>query len=157
VQEDRNYGMSREPDGGPPGGPSGRPPGQPLSPRDEQTWSVVAHLSVLTNLLAAGIPIVGVFVDLFIWLVFRDRSERVAFHALQSLWYQVAWLVILVLGWFMAVVLSIVFIGFLLMPILFVLPAVPLIHMCYAAYRVNQGEDYRYPFIADRIDSGRIL
>lgn len=32
---------------------------------------------------------------------------------------------------------------------------VPLIHGCYAAYRVSQGEGYRYPFIADRIDGGR--
>jgi uncharacterized protein len=28
------------------------------------------------------------------------------------------------------------------------------VHGCYAAYRVNGGEDYRYPFIADRIDGG---
>jgi hypothetical protein len=31
----------------------------------------------------------------------------------------------------------------------------PVVHGCYAAYKVNQGVDYRYPFIADRIDGGR--
>ena len=36
----------------------------------------------------------------------------------------------------------------------FVLALVPLAHGCYAAYKVNQGEDYRYPFIADRVDGG---
>jgi hypothetical protein len=30
----------------------------------------------------------------------------------------------------------------------------PVVHGCYAAYKVNQGVDYRYPFIADRIDGG---
>jgi hypothetical protein len=27
---------------------------------------------------------------LVIWLVFKDRSARVRFHALRALWYQVA-------------------------------------------------------------------
>ena len=34
---------------------------------------------------------------------------------------------------------------------------VPLVHGCYAAYKVSQGIDYRYPFIADKIDGGRTL
>ena len=153
MHEDQNYGR---PPGDTTGGPAGNyPSGGAMSPRDERTWCVAAHLSVLANLLAAGTPIVGVLIDLFIWLAFKDRSERVAFHALQALWYQVAWLVIIVLGWFVAVVLSIVLIGFLLMPVMFVLPAVPLIHMCYAAYKVSQGEEYRYPFIADRLEGAR--
>jgi hypothetical protein len=32
---------------------------------------------------------------------------------------------------------------------------VPFVHGCYAAYKVSQGVDYRYPFIADRLDGGR--
>jgi hypothetical protein len=32
------------------------------------------------------------------------------------------------------------------------------VHAGYAAYRVSQGEDYRYPFIAARIEgTGRTL
>jgi uncharacterized protein len=42
----------------------------------------------------------------------------------------------------------------LLIPIMFVVSIVPTIHMGYAAYKVSQGVDYRYPFIADRIDGG---
>ena len=34
----------------------------------------------------------------------------------------------------------------------FVLAVAPLAHWCYADYRVNGGVDYRYPYIADRID-----
>jgi len=120
-----------------------------MSPQDERTWSVLAHLSVLAGL--AGLMPLGA---LIIWLFCKDRSARVGFHALQALWFQVAWLVILVMGWFITFLLSLVLIGLLLLPVMLVASLVPFVHGCYAAYRVNQGEDYRYPFIADKIDGG---
>jgi uncharacterized Tic20 family protein len=40
------------------------------------------------------------------------------------------------------------------LPVMLVASLVPFVHGCYAAYRVSQGEDYRYPFIADKIDGG---
>jgi uncharacterized protein len=128
------------------GGPVG-PATEQMNLQDERTWSVVAHLSVLAGLV--GLMPLGA---LAIWLVYKDRSRRVRFHALQALWYQVAWLVILVVGWFATFVLSLVVIGLLLVPVMLVASLVPFVHGCYAAYRVNQGEDYRYPFVADRID-----
>jgi len=80
-------------------------------------------------------------VALIIWFVYRDRSERVSFHALQSALYQLAWAVIIV--------------GFLLIPVMIVLSVVPFVHMAYAAYKVNQGVDYRYPLVADLIGGSR--
>ena len=149
MHEEQNYGRSPEP-GGATGGPAGGYPlGDGMSPQDVRTWSVLAHLSVLAGLV--GLMPLGA---LAIWLVYKDRSRRVRFHALQALWYQVAWLVILVVGWFVTFVLSLVVIGLLLVPVMLVASLVPFVHGCYAAYRVNQGEDYRYPFIADRIDGG---
>lgn len=121
-----------------------------MSAQDEQTWSIVAHLSVLAALV--GLMPLGA---LIVWLIYKDRSPRVRFHALQALWYQVAWLVILVAGWIVTFILSLVFIGLLLIPVMLLASAVPIIHGCYAAYKVSQGEDFRYPFIADRIDGGR--
>ena len=69
---------------------------------------MLAHLSVLAGL--AGLMPLGA---LIIWLVYKDRSQRVGFHALQALWYQVAWLVILIVGWFATFILSFVLIGLL--------------------------------------------
>jgi uncharacterized Tic20 family protein len=129
-------------------GSVGSPAGQ-MGARDERTWSVLAHLSVLAALV--GLMPLGA---LIIWLVYKDRSARVGFHALQALWYQIAWLVILVVGWFIALLLSLVLIGLLLLPVMLVASLIPFVHGCYAAYRVSQGEDYRYPFIADKIDGG---
>jgi uncharacterized Tic20 family protein len=123
-----------------------------MSAEDEQAWSMIAHLSVLLNLITGlGGPVAA----LIIWLVYKDRSQRVAFHALQSLWYQIAWLVVLAVGWSITFGLMFVLIGFLLVPLMLLVSLVPFIHQCYAAYKVYQGVDYRYPIIADVIDGGR--
>jgi uncharacterized Tic20 family protein len=67
-------------------------------------------------------------------------------------WYQVAWLVILAVGWTVAGMLTVVLVGFLLFPVMIVLTFVPLAHMGYAAYKVSQGVDYRYPWVADLLE-----
>ncbi len=147
MQEEQNYGRSREP-----GDSFEGPTGGAMSPQDERTWSIVAHLSVLAGLV--GLMPLGA---LIIWLVYKDRSRRVGFHALQALWYQLAWIVIFTVYVLVTVVLSIVTLGIaaiVLVPLAFLLAVVPLAHGCYAAYKVSQGVDYRYPFIADRIDGG---
>jgi uncharacterized Tic20 family protein len=158
VQEDQNYGRSREPrdatDGsaGAPFDGAGRPAQGAMSPQDERTWSTLAHLSVLAGLVGL-MP----FGALIIWLLYKDRSRKVGFHALQALWYQIAWLVILVVGGFVTFILSLITLGLaaiVLVPLLILIGLVPFVHGCYAAYKVNQGMDYRYPFIADRIDGG---
>jgi uncharacterized membrane protein len=97
----------------------------------------------------------GPIAALVIWLVYKDRSQRVAFHALQSLWYQVAWAIILLVGWSITFILMFVLIGFLLIPVMAIASLVPFVHQCYAAYKVYQGVDYRYPVIADMVEGGR--
>src|SRR5215204_3913321 len=133
-------------------GSVGSPAGQ-MGARDERTWSVLAHLSVLAALV--GLMPLGA---LIIWLVYKDRSARVGFHALQALWYQIAWIGIFLTYALVTVVLSIVTLGIaaiVLVPLGFVLAIVPLAHGCYAAYKVSQGVEYRYPYIADRIEGPR--
>lgn len=144
MQQDPNYGNQREE-------PRlrGIPVGGGMSLQDERTWSMLSHLSVLLNLITG---IGGPIAALVIWLVYKDRSRRVAFHALQSLWYQVAWAVLLLIGWTVTFVLSFVFIGLLLIPVMVLVSLVPFVHQCYAAYKVYQGVDYRYPVIADMVD-----
>jgi uncharacterized Tic20 family protein len=124
-----------------------------MSPQDERTWSILAHLSVL--LLLVGLMPFGA---LLIWLIYKDRSDKVRFHALQALWYQIAWVVILIVYSMIAVLLSVVTLGIaaiVLVPLAFVIGVVPIIHGCYAAYQVSQGVEYRYPYVADRIEGPR--
>jgi uncharacterized protein len=155
VQEEQNYGRPPEPGdatGGPLGEDTGGEARDTMTPQDERTWSIIAHLSVLAALV--GLMPLGA---LIVWLVYKDRSPRVGFHALQALWYQIAWLLILVAAGFVTLVLSLVTFGLaaiVLVPLLVLIGLAPLIHGCYAAYQVSQGVDFRYPYIADRIDGG---
>lgn len=125
-----------------------------VSPQDEKTWSILAHVSVFLNVFTGFLGPVGA---LAIWLIYRDRSPRISFHALQSLWYQVAWIVILAVGWTVTGILTAIIIGLLLIPVMIVVTVVPFIHMSYAAYKVSQGVDYRYLWVADMVSGNRKL
>ncbi|MGF1472269.1 MAG: DUF4870 domain-containing protein [Rubrobacteraceae bacterium] len=143
AEDQRNYGIEPEPRGS---GTGGAGPVSPsamtaMSPSDENTWSALSHLSIFLNLFTGFL---GPVAALIIWLVYKDRSPRVGFHALQSLWYQVAWLVILSVGWTVSFALTVVLIGFLLLPVMLVVTLVPFVHAAYAAYKANEGVDYRY-------------
>ena len=120
-----------------------------MSAQEEKSWSVLAHLSIFLNLFTGFL---GPVAALVIWLVYKDRSQYVAFHALQSMWYQVAWLVLLGIGWAFTGLLMLILIGFLLVPVMALLTLVPFVHATYAAYRVGQGTEYHYPFVADLIE-----
>jgi uncharacterized Tic20 family protein len=150
-EEQRNYGVEPEPEGSGGGARPGRNTMTSTNPKDETTWSVLAHLSVFLNLFTGFL---GPVAALVIWLMYKDRSSKVSFHALQSLWYQVAWVVILAVGWIVAGLLTVVLIGFLLFPVMAILTVVPFVHMGYAAYKVSQGVNYRYPFVADMVEGG---
>ena len=118
--------------------------------QEERTWSVLAHLSIFLNIVTGFL---GPVAALVIWLVYRDRSRMVAFQALQSMWYQVAWFVILFAGWTVTTLLMLVLIGFLLVPVMALITVVPFVHGAYAAYRVSRDGEYRYPLIADLIEA----
>ena len=120
-----------------------------ISTQEERTFSVLSHLSMFLNLITGFL---GPVAALVIWLVYKDRSQKVAFHALQSMWYQVAWLVLLGIGWAFTGILMLILIGFLLVPVMALLTLVPFAHAAYAAYKVSQGSHYRYLFVADLIE-----
>jgi uncharacterized Tic20 family protein len=165
MQNDPNYGRSREPGDEIygetrqiPGGETSMSTyggsGTEVSPQDERTWSILSHVSVLAWPITGFLPVA----PLIVWLLYKDRSPLVSFHALQSLWYQVAWLVLGVVGGVIGTIFTILTLGVgaaLVVPLAVVLGLVPFAHQLYAAYKVGQGENYRYPFIAGRIDGGR--
>ncbi|MEW6638304.1 MAG: DUF4870 domain-containing protein [Actinomycetota bacterium] len=143
MDPQQNYGMTGEHQGSHQGPVV-------IMTQEERTWSVLAHLSMFLNLVTGFL---GPVAALIVWLVFRDRSQKVAFNALQSMWYQIAWVVILGVGWTVTGLLTLVLIGFLLIPVMVLVSIVPFVHAAYAAYRVSRDGEYRYPFIADMIES----
>ena len=139
TEEGTNYGMAEE----------RRLEGKSAE-QDERLWSALAHLSIFLNLVTGFL---GPVAALVIWLAYRGRSERVAFHALQSVWYQAAWLVVLGVGWALTGALTAILIGIIFIPGMVVLSVVPFVYSAYVAYRVWRGDYYRYPWVADLIEN----
>jgi uncharacterized protein len=129
-------------------------PPAPLSPADERIWAMLAHLSVLLNLVTGFF---GPIAALVIYLVYRERSRYVAFHSMQSLIFQlVVWVgggLLAGIAWTISGALTAVMgLGCLLMPLALLLSLLPLIAPIYGiigAVQTNQGQDFRYWLVAD--------
>lgn len=126
---------------------------QPLSPSDERTWSMLSHLSVLLNLVTGFLGPVGALV---IYLVFRDRSRRVAYHALQSMVFQlVAWIgggILATVLWIVAGALTAICIGVILYPLAIAASLIPIGALVYGiigGIKTSQGEDFKYWLVGD--------
>jgi len=132
----RNYGIQREYD--PPLEPAGP---SVMSVEYERTWSALAHLSTFLNLFTGFLGPVAAFV---IWLVYKDDSPTVARHALRSVFYQVAWLSAIFIGWTVTVALMVVLVGFLLVPVMAVVTLAPFVQASYEAYTAYWGSGRRY-------------
>ena len=125
------------PGGGPPmgGPPPGGPPGQrPLPPDQERLWGMLAHL---LSFVAAYIAL-GFVAPLIVLLVFGQRSAYVRANAVESLNFNLSWLLYAVV----AGILLIIGIGLL---ILIALGIAYVVLVIIASVRANNGELFRYP------------
>jgi uncharacterized Tic20 family protein len=139
----------------PPMPPGGMPPAAPapLSDSDARTWAMVAHLSILLNLVTGFL---GIVAPLVIYIVFKDRSRYVAYQAMQAFMFQLigwgaAWIVIGIL-WTITGFLSAFLIGLLCVPIPLLAMLIPLAALGYGVYggiEANQGKDFRYWLVGD--------
>jgi len=125
----------------------------PLTPQEERTWAMLAHLSILLNLVSGFI---GVFAPLVIYIIFRERSRYVAFQSLQAFVFQLlAWVgggVIAAIAWFLSGLLSTILIGCLCVPIALLFSLIPLGALVYGVIggiQCSQGRDFRYWLIGD--------
>jgi uncharacterized Tic20 family protein len=146
---------------------------------EEKLWAALAHASFLLTLgvgvISGGIgSLLLLFVPLAIYFAYRDRSEFIAYHALQAFALQVVgtvgWAALLITGTivlgiatFISALASIVLIGipflivFALLFVVFALVMVVLpfglaVFSAIAAFNTYTGKDYRYPVIATWID-----
>ena len=126
---------------------------QPMAPGDERTWAMMSHLSVLLNLVTG---FGGSIAALIIYLVYKDRSRFVAYHALQSLVFQLIWWVgggaLAGISWAVSGALTTICIGVLLMPfaLLFsLLPVGSLIYGVIGGIQCSQGQDFKYWLVGD--------
>jgi uncharacterized Tic20 family protein len=99
---------------------------------NDKLWIVLSHLSPFLG--------VGIIVPLIIWLVKKDDSELVAYHAKEALNFHISVFLYALACWLAVFVL----IGFVLLPVLVV---VAFILAIVAAVKSANGERYRYPYI----------
>ena len=136
-------------------------PAQPLSPAEERTWSLLAHLSILLNLVTG---FAGPIAALVIYMIYKDRSHKVAYHALQAMIFQLIWWygggLLIGAMWATVGVLSAILIGIILIPIAIVmtlvlalLPVGAVIYGIIGAIQVNQGQDFKYWLVGDWVRS----
>ena len=136
--------------------PAPTPPA-PLSEAEARTWAMVAHLSVLLNLVTGFL---GVVAALVIYIIYKDRSKFVGYQAMQSFVFQlIFWagggLAIGVI-WAITGALSAVLVGVLCIPfsllftiVLAMMPLVALVYGVYGGLEANQGKEFKYWLIGD--------
>lgn len=133
----------------------------PLSQADERTWAMLAHLSILLNLITGFL---GPLAALIIYLVYKDRSRYVAYQSLQAAIFQaITWIGVgLVIGamWLVTALLSIVLVGILCIPFtllgtifLLIVPFASLVYGVYAGVQCSGGEDFEYWLVGDWVRS----
>jgi len=146
---------------------------------DEKLWAAIAHASALLSvgllIFSAGVgSIFSIFVPLVIYLVYREKSEFVAYHALQAFAAQAvgilgfvalliglttAWVVMLIISALLIVVLIgipmivvVALAGLVAIGATFLLPLGLLVYSMMGATAAYAGRDFQYPWISDWVD-----
>lgn len=130
------------------GGGHGAPPPEPpqyggapapgyrsqLSPQDERTWGMLAHISAIL----AAIVFLAFLGPLLVMLIQGPKSEFVRRQAVEALNFQITTYIAAIVS----AILIVVLIGFLLLAVVGI---AWLVLTIMAGIAANRGEDYRYP------------
>ncbi|MEO5629741.1 MAG: DUF4870 domain-containing protein [Thermomonas sp.] len=108
------------------------PPPSGAPAQEDKTLALLTHLS--------GI-ILSFIVPLVIWLTNKDKPDKgwLNDQAKEALNFQIT----IAIAWVIAIVLSVIAIGFLLYPVIWI---VNLIFCILGGIKANEGVAYRYPF-----------
>ncbi|KQW05506.1 hypothetical protein ASC66_10940 [Leifsonia sp. Root4] len=100
-----------------------------LSPADEKLWATLIHVG---GIFFSFVPaLVG-------YLVLKDKGPFIRLHTATALNFQITMAIAYVVGW----ILTIVFIGFIILAAVSVLI---IVFSIIAAVKANQGLAYQYP------------
>jgi uncharacterized Tic20 family protein len=119
-----------------PGGGPGQANAAPLTPQEERTWAMAAHLS---SILGVWVFFLGAVGPLVVMLTQGPRSPYVRAQSVEALNFNISVLIYSVIAWILVIVL----IGFLALGALFVFQ---IVFTIIAAVKTSNGEPYRYPF-----------
>jgi uncharacterized Tic20 family protein len=120
----------------PPPVPSHQPPPVPSSPTTDNSLAVVMHLLGFAGFV---FPFGNVVAPLILWLVKRSESPFLDRVGKEVVNFQISYTIYVAI----AGLLCFVLIGFLILPVIFILWVV---FMVIAAVKTGNGEGYQYPF-----------
>lgn len=113
--------------------------------QEERLWAMLAHLSGLLG----WVTMIGQYVaPLVIFLIFRERSQFVAYHAIQQLLFQ---LLILIASAILTIV-AVVTCGIgliIVVPLAVLLCLAGLAYIVWAALEAYNGKWFRIPWVGD--------
>ncbi len=105
---------------------------------EERLWAMLAHLLALLGYVVW----VGAYVaPLVVYLVYKDKSRFVAFHALQSLFFQLA---LLVVGAICVLLALTIVLACIAVPAIALISIGALAYIIVAAIRAYNGELFEY-------------
>ena len=66
-----------------------------LSHPEERNWAMLVHVSALSSLLTSGLTLglAGILAPLFVWLIFRGKSDMVNHHGKRALNFQISFFI----------------------------------------------------------------
>ena len=105
------------------------------SDKDARMWSMILHLSMLSNCV---IPIAGVVAPIIIWQIKKDEHPIVDVHGKNA----VNWIISAVIYSVICLILVFAVIGIFL---LFILGALSIVFPIMAGIKANNGEVWKYP------------
>lgn len=108
----------------------------PLTPQEERTWAMAAHLS---SILGVWVFFLGAVGPLVVMLTQGPRSPYVRAQSVEALNFNISVLIYSVIAWILVIVL----VGFIALAALFVFQ---IVFTIIAAVKTSNGEPYRYPF-----------
>ena len=109
--------------------PAAPQPAAQLTEAEDKQWASFAHLGGIIGFLPA----------LIIWLVFKDRGAFTNTEAKEALNFQITLAIAQVVAW----ILTLVIIGGILLPLIFI---ASLIFSIIGFTKAKDGANYRYPF-----------
>jgi uncharacterized protein len=114
----------------------GPTPGGSAISADERQWGMFAHLSALLGFI---VPFGNLLGPLIIWQIKKNEMAFVADQGKEALNFQIT----VAIAVFVCILLMVIFIGFLLLPVVGI---AALVLTVIAGIKANNGERYRYPF-----------
>ncbi|MFT4031978.1 MAG: DUF4870 domain-containing protein [Siphonobacter sp.] len=114
------------------------PSSSELNESDARLWAMLAHLSAIIASFLGGMAFLG---PLLVWIIYKDKSTFVDYHAKEALNFQILMSIAFVIGIILAIITCGV--GAVVLPIVGLLD---FIFVIIAGIKAYNGEYYQYPF-----------